>query len=355
MKILFFLLALLVVAGCDEPPIPTDQLPYYSVSGNLIDGNGPIENIIVSIDHQEIWTDTTSATGNFSFININDGNHILYIEKKSKYENSYCLNYPISVTSKLVFDNLKIPSHLVLHDPYDVTQSSMSFIWNRTDAEDFIEYRLYRDYRPEVYFDEAELRYRAQSIEDTSFVDSELAGYKKYYYRLFLVTENGITASKVTNDETLGGNLFPDGGFENVGCFLENWSIVRGDSLIIEYDTFNKVEGNFSLHCINTNRENIRLELNKTVTLAPDILYELSCWIKISGMANNPSFYFRLGYVYGSDIYIVDRTALTEPIKIDWTYVTTRFVVPDERKFAPYIVTGFENFWIDDLKLVRVY
>ena len=70
MKILFFLLALLLVAGCDEPPIQTDQRRYYSVSGNLIDGNGPIENIIVSIDHQEIWTDTTSATGNFSFTSM---------------------------------------------------------------------------------------------------------------------------------------------------------------------------------------------------------------------------------------------------------------------------------------------
>jgi len=149
MKILIYYIILIVVLilGCeDESTEPTRN--GYSISGKVSNSNGPIANAKVTVDNKANWETTTSASGDFTISNVSSGDHTLYIEKKGHDEDFVEMNYPLFVNTDLTLNNLILPIPVRLYTPRDITQTEMKINWNKTDAQDFREYKLYAKTTP---------------------------------------------------------------------------------------------------------------------------------------------------------------------------------------------------------------
>lgn len=357
----YFLILILVgiiIIGCsNEATDPNDGL--YSISGKVSNSYGPVSNAKVTVDNKVNWETTTSSTGEFSISNVSSGDHTLFVKKEGQDENFVEGNYPIYVNTNLTLNNLILPIPVRLYPPTNITQAEMTIIWNKTDAPDFREYKLYRKDTPGLDETTGELIFVSTSIEDTSFVDDNLIPYETYYYRVYLMNEFGrMGGSNIASASTLGGNLIPDGEFEIVGSVNDNWHEYWGGQRIFDYDDSVKVEGNYALKGQNTYGDNTTMVLNNLITLIPGKTYQLSAWFKASGMASggNDMIYVLL-YSAGTlnpvtEIKVTDHRALNEPVEIEWTQRMDYFTVSEVSLVVTRFSSGFENYWIDDLKLI---
>jgi len=352
--LLYIILISIFLLDCkEEPTKPTSDL--YSVSGKVTNSNGPIPNAKVTVDNKVNWETTTSSTGEFSISNVSSGNHTLFVKKEGQDENFVEGNYPIYVNTNLTLNNLILHIPLRLYPPTNITQTEMTIIWNKTDAQDFREYKLYRRDTPGLDETTGELIYVSTSKNDTSFVAENLIPYETYYYRIYLMNEFGrMGGSNIVSEATLGGNLIPDGGFEIVGSVYDNWHERWGNQIIFDYDDSVKVEGNYALKGHQVYGNFTAMFLNTSITLLPGKTYQLSAWFKVSGMASGTNEWIHVDLIVpGSGIIIWDSRAITEPIEIEWTYKVAFFSVSEVRTVVPRFGAGFENYWIDDIQ-VRV-
>ena len=356
--IFYFSLFLVLLSGCkEESTNPNTDL--YTISGKITNAYGSVANAKVAIDNKTNWEAKTSASGEFSISNVSSGNRTIYVRKKGQDEEFVEINYPIFVNTNLTLNNLILPIPVRLYPPANITQTEMMIIWNQTDAQDFREYKLYRRDTPGLDETTGELIFVSTAKKDTSFVDENLIPYETYYYRVYLMNEFGrMGGSNIASASTLGGNLIPDGEFEIVGSVNDNWHEYWGGQRIFDYDDSVKVEGNYALKGQNTYGDNTTMVLNNLITLIPGKTYQLSAWFKASGMASggNDMIYVLL-YSAGTlnpvtEIKVTDHRALNEPVEIEWTQRMDYFTVSEVSLVVTRFSSGFENYWIDDLKLI---
>ena len=147
-RILYYiiLIATFLLSCKGEPTKPTSN--GYSISGKVINSNGPVANAKVTVDNKANWETTTSTSGEFIISNVSSGDHTLYIEKKGQDEDFVEMNYPMFVNTDLTLNNLILPIPVRLYTPRDITQTEMKINWNKTDAQDFREYKLYAKTTP---------------------------------------------------------------------------------------------------------------------------------------------------------------------------------------------------------------
>ena len=148
----YFLILILfgiIIIGCsNESTDPNNGL--YLISGKVSNSYGPVSNAKVTVDNKTNWETTTSSAGEFSISNVSSGDHTLYVEKKEQDEEFVEMKYPISVNTNLTLNNLILPIPVRLYTPTNITQTEMTIIWNKTDAQDFREYKLYRKDSPTI-------------------------------------------------------------------------------------------------------------------------------------------------------------------------------------------------------------
>jgi len=353
--LLYIILVSIFLLDCkEEPTEPTSDL--YSVSGKVTNWNGPVANAKVTVDNKANWETTTSASGDFTISNVSSGDHTLYIEKKGQDEDFVEMNYPMFVNTNLTLNNLVLPIPVRLYPPTNITQTEMTIKWNKTDAQDFREYKLYTKDTPGLDETTGELIYVSTSKNDTSFVVENLIPYETYYFRAYLMNEYGrMGGSNIESAPTLGGNLIPDGGFETIGSVYENWHEYWGRQIVFVYDDSVKVEGNYALKGQQVYGDFTHMLFNNSITLLPEKTYQLSAWFKVSGMASGTNEWIAVSIIVpGSQISIWDSRAITEPIEIEWTHKEVYFTVSEVRIVVPMFASGFENYWIDDIQLIVV-
>jgi len=344
----------IIILGCtNEATNPNDGL--YSISGKVSNSYGSVHNAKVTVDNKANWETTTSATGEFSILNVSYGNHTLYIEKNGQDDDFVEMNYPISVNSNLTLNNLILPIPVKLFPPTNITQTEMTLLWNQTDVQDFREYKLYRKDSPGIDETTGELVNVATTKSDTSFVDVNLIPYETYYYRVYLMNEFGrMGGSNIANAATLGGNLIPDGSFDNPSSFDANWFISVGGG-IISYSDSVKVYGNYSLYGLIPH--DIELRTRKTIQLAAGKTYEFSGWAKANG-------YYSLSYetvaanlfTEGSwstyqHLIFFRETSSGDSVDYDWTFKSKTFTPSENISVILEIEGGYDKIWFDELKL----
>lgn len=353
----YFLILILVgiiIIGCsNESTDPNDGL--YSISGKISNSFGAVTNAKISIDNKVNWETTTSSSGEFSISNVSSGDHTLFVKKEGQDEEFVEMKYPISVNTNLTLNNLILPIPVRLYAPTNITKTEMTIIWNKTDAQDFREYKLYRKDTHGIDETTGELIFVSTSKVDTSFVDENLIPYETYYYRVYLMNEFGrLGGSNIANATTLGGNLIPDGSFDDPTSFNINWFISVGGGNISYSDSV-KVSGNYSLYGIIP--DDIEIQTRKTIQLAAGKTYEFSGWAKANG-------YYNLSYetvaanlfTEGSwstyqHLMFFSESNSGDSVDYDWTFKSKIFTPSENISLILEIEGGYDRIWFDELKL----
>jgi len=350
--LLYIILISIFFLDCKEGPIePTSDL--HSVSGKVTNSNGPVANAKVTVDNKANWETTTSTSGDFTISNVSSGDHILYIDKKGQDEDFIEVNYPVYVNSNLVLNSLILPIPVRLYPPTNITQTEMTIQWNHTDAQDFREYKLYTKDTPGLDENTGELIYVSTLIDDTSFVVENLIPYETYYFRVYLMNEYGrLGGSNIESAPTIGGNLIPDGSFEDSSKFNEHWFIDWGDG-DLSYDDSIKIDGNYSLFGLIP--YSVTLKSTRSVQLAADKTYELSGWGKANGRTRSFSGWVRMT-IQGNNIYQDLRICegpgnSYDSVDIDWTFASKYFTPSENVSVVIELQGGFDRVWWDELKL----
>jgi len=345
------LLGITILSCSKEPTEPTSDL--YSIQGKVTNSNGPVANAKVTVDNKANWETTTSTSGDFTIPNVSSGDHTLYIEKKGQDEDFIEVNYPVFVNSNLVLNNLILPIPVRLFPPTNITQTAMTVQWNQTDAQDFREYKLYIKNTPGLDETTGELIYVSTSKDDTAFVADNLIPYETYYYRVYLMNEYGrMGGSNIESAPTLGGNLIPDGSFEDPLKFDEHWFIYWGDG-DLSYDDSIKIDGNYSLFGLIPYA--VTLKSTRPIQLAAGKTYELSGWGKANGRSRPTSEWVGMN-IKGNNFYqwvdfCVGPGNPYDSVDIDWTYASKPFTPSEDVSVVVELQGGFDRVWWDKLKL----
>ena len=183
---------ILISPACDEDTNDPNA-GLYKVSGYVYYQNSPISNVTASLDNKSNYTVQTNDEGYFSIADVDNGNHQLKIYK-SFPENGEGFSertYDLSVNADVVLNSLRLPKAVQLHEPTIIGLDSIQIAWSPSDIEDFREYKIYR--HPTSGLDETTgtLIHISTSINDTTFLDTDITEPGDFYYRVYVMNDYG--------------------------------------------------------------------------------------------------------------------------------------------------------------------
>jgi hypothetical protein len=111
-------------------------------------------------------------------------------------------------------------------DPGTVTSNAITIKWERTDAPDFVEYKIYRSSSPDVTELSSEMIYSTKSIDELEYTDVNFRTGIPVYYRVYVFSTYGrYSGSKVESATAPALNLVKNPGFEESsnGNFPDYW------------------------------------------------------------------------------------------------------------------------------------
>ena len=224
--ILLFLI-LIVLASCSDSTTITESTTFY-VSGIIVDENGPVENVDVNIDKALNWTTKTDASGNFRIDKVSEGNHQLTVIKNDDDKSFVMREEKLVVSSNIELQNMELPKPIHLNEVENKTATSAELLWNKTDASDFREYKLYRHLSSGLDETTGTLIHVATEKSDTLFVDENLLPSENYYYRIYVMNDYGrLGGSNIVESKTEKLNLIQNGGFEDGPLqFPQTWDLI---------------------------------------------------------------------------------------------------------------------------------
>lgn len=362
-KILFFLsfmISLSFFTSCN----PEEEAGLYTVEGFIKDKNGVIKDVKISVDNAVNWTTTTSSDGYFKIENISQGVHNLQVTRVNADTSFTDLSYKLDIVSDINLQSLLLPSPLKLLNPKIVDNSSISISWNKTDGDDFYEYKLYRHNSPGLDETTGELIYVSTSMSDTTFIDSTFTSDQKCYYRVFLMNKVGkIGGSNIVALKT-PALAFMDGDFES-GNYNKYWIKHGTKEYICNIDSVIKYQGKYSFYANGYFTSSLEAALkSKPFNLERNTTYTISFMAKHNGQRKALQ-YFSL-FVYQDD-KVVSYFHASPPIDsngnvdnsvrdVNWTPYHSYFTTTDKNS-SYYIDWGFtvENIWIDDIQIKKSY
>jgi hypothetical protein len=358
-KIFILGLMLIFLNSCTQNT-NTPENELYNITGHISNSLGKVVNATVVLDNSTNWTTTTSSDGYFEIRNVSKGTHTLVL-KKTNADGSFSeTENTVSVYSDLTLDSLRLPKPLVLQDPTDVTSSSMRLTWDKSDATDFYEYKLYRHDSPGIDETTGELIFDSISKLDTTFGDDNLYSNKNYYYRVFQMNDLGrIGGSNIVNAKTILANLIPDGGFEDPNTLENNWIVdISSSNDILTLTDSIKYVGNYSVYASYNGFGSYGfpiIQLKQALNVAPSTQYDLSVYVKIDGRRGNTDDMFvniKQGNEYIQGIYVhPDINPTTGYVNMDWTKFYKRLTTINNDPLEIIIIFCNENIWIDELEL----
>lgn len=166
----------------------------YNVSGRVTQNGEPVANANVSVKKR---SGTTDANGSFTLEDVVEGNHILNITKevgtlkRTRSEAFMARSYEIEVTRDTSLNFLELPEPVFLKQESRRQHEYANLAWNRSHAEDFREYKIYRHGSPGLDESTGELIYVTTDANDTTFKDNFELGAEGYYYRAYVMNDYG--------------------------------------------------------------------------------------------------------------------------------------------------------------------
>ena len=172
-----------------------------------------------------------------------------------------------------------------------------------------------------------------------------------------------LGGSNIVNEQTLGGNIIPDGEFESINSLNQNWNLNYGsgtDYVTTLTDSI-KVEGDFSLY--NKNPKAYRngtintctiLNLNKPLYLATQKTYRLSGWFKAKGeFTDIGGVFVDINQSQNGLVHLRFEPVGSDSVNTEWTFIEQTFFVPNEDLAQLLIYIPIEEVWIDNLVLTQ--
>jgi hypothetical protein len=249
--IIFSILLYLFVSSCKEDPSnptnPTIPAGEYTVNGKLIYEGNPFPGATVSLDNRSDLTTRSDSQGEFSIVNVPEGEYELGVYKV--YGDGAFITKSIELT---VHDSVTVSPIIIarivrLLNPIIVGSDLIKVIWNSTDATDFSDYKLYRHTNPDFDETTGTLIHTSTAISDTQFTDNVTDPQIPYYYRVYYAndyeklggsnivssTPGNISGMFITN---IGAKFYYKGGhYPNDGFYESVYTIteVLGDGRIV--------------------------------------------------------------------------------------------------------------------------
>jgi len=216
----------LLISNCAEKPIePTGD---FTVSGIVVNNNGAVDNVEVNIDNAVNWTTKTDENGNFKIEKVSEGNHQLTVIKNDN-DNSFIMREEkLVVNSDIELQSLELPKPIHLNEVSNTTATSAELSWNKAEASDFREYKLYRHLSSGLDETTGTLIHVSTEKSDTLFIDENLLPSENYYYRIYVMNDYGkLGGSNIVSFKTEKINLIKNGGFEDgLLQFPQTWDLI---------------------------------------------------------------------------------------------------------------------------------
>lgn len=304
----------------------------YSLSGNLLIKEKPIEDAVVKLDNSSDFKTLTDSSGFFKFTNVPKGTHYLHAEKIFDDGSFTQINQTINLFADLVINSMRLPNPVKMLEPNQIGYDSLRLIWTSTDAQDFREYKIYSGSTSGLDKNTGTLIHVTVARNDTAFIVKNLNPLSRYYFRVFAMNEFGkLGGSNIVSAITKSINYIWNGNFEiqqNIKSWWDGWSygsFTYSDSL--------KMSGNYSLFMIadtinSSGNPYILANLNKVfdAVLLKNRWYKVSFWVKTSGPESD----------YGGDFWGTREEkagllaydhfgVLGIPAETDWTYLEKTF------------------------------
>lgn len=359
---LYLIILSMLLFQCTKEEI-TDKTSF-KVAGYIYSAGKPVANASVELDSTNLYQTQTDDEGYFEIENVPTGDYML---KAHKYEpdGSFSeIESEVEVKDDIFINTLKLPVPINIFNPYDVNSTSMRLKWNKTDAEDFREYKLYRHTSSGLDETTGTLVHVSTSINDTSFIDEGLIPNTKYFYRVYVMNEYGrLGGSNIVDSITEIYNYIQNGDFEDITnlFWLDNSSCKT-----IEFTEEEKKNGNRSLHIVRdtitafngsvlkTIGTNIPFQKGKTYKLSGWMMHRgkkhngMMAYVVITGVAVHLSTNCMAGIDIGSFIQDQNQTDV-------WIYSETFFQCNEDYfTYKIQIGTLYEEAWFDDLKIESI-
>lgn len=196
MKSLPIFLMLVMIFSCQTGD---DYTGVYTVKGTIKYDNGQIAGTSQIYLNNELKT-TTNGDGDFRLNNIDAGKYKL---KATHSDNSGYAETEVEIElrdSDLDLESLLLPVPVRLLDPSGVTSTSLTLTWNRCEASDFREYKIYIHNSGALDESTGTLLHVATHANDTVltvnagdfwWAGSTLTPNTTYYFRVFVMNSYG--------------------------------------------------------------------------------------------------------------------------------------------------------------------
>jgi len=250
----------------------------------------------------------------------------------------------------------------------DISQngSGVQINWEQSLDGNFHSYKLYRHSSSGIDENSGELIHTSTSLSDVSFIDSDFSPLQTYFYRVYVLNDNGLSnGSNVKSITTQTISLIDNGSFELGNNIPTGWTLVQNNineplnSIVIE--TTNASDG---MQCLNFHHNS-----------SPGC-YEM--WISqyVSLASLTPGGTYEFSFSYMSDI--PNTTGPSQGFKISnatmnislalpyfqgdgiWHNFSAQFTLPDNignsdpKVMIHFCNNGIIDWKIDDVSVVKV-
>ncbi len=204
MKKLSLLIFAISLTCCDsEKEVATGTL---TVSGVLTNGTVPVANATVDIDDLVQYQVRSDVNGFFEIENVSSGSHTLNYEISSDNGAFSKVTDPLEINGNLFLDSLMLPDPVMLNNPEvqrSIESNEISLSWNKYQASDFREYKLYKHSSSGLDETTGELLHVATSANDTVF--TTIASHSsETFFRVFVRDNLGLLGGSNIVDVAIG-------------------------------------------------------------------------------------------------------------------------------------------------------
>ena len=359
------LILTIAMTGCKKDNVVESQ-SGFTVKGDIVQNNTPLAKASVSIDDKANYSTETDTNGHFEITGVPQGTHSISYSKLSDDGSFVQRTSSIDVTQDVILNSLRLPIAVLLSKLDSVTSSSVYVHWNKSDATDFREYKLFRNTSPGLDENTGTLVYVGTALNDTSFVETDLDMFTNYYYRVYVMNDYGkLGGSNIVNATTVNENIIMNGDFETVGndSIPDGWYTDKTFASAIRSQR--SKSGNYAMYI---KVPYPRTNLGPTGEFGQKILsakfsagktYTLTFWAIVDTASTDGSISVNLTYRQGSGNFLVNAYQEVARQKTsDWVKYSYDFTAPattDDYSldFLVWCTDLPYSCWIDDVQLKR--
>lgn len=215
-KVLILIVATFFLSCSEDSTTPEKNV--FTVSGYLMYDDKPLSSATISLDEKINYTTTSESDGSFKIADVPKGEYNLKIEKTFDNGSFLSKSTNLEVNDDVILDQFKLPLGVFLYDATNIIYSQATITWSATEANDFREYKLFRNLTSGLDENTGTLVHVSTSINDTTYIDNSLDPLTEYYYRVYLMNDYGkLGGSNIIKLTTENTSLILNGDFEEIG------------------------------------------------------------------------------------------------------------------------------------------